>query len=106
MVFKKFDKTEFVRKTKVFLCKGFNNDVVFCASFDDQKHCHVWSEDGKFKKTRSTSESHFLGGLARYKSSVILFSGQEDDRGTTEMLEERGIIRTFTSAGKNLSQKI
>ena len=67
---------------------GFNNDVVFCAGFDDQKHCHIRSEDGKFKKTRPTSDNHYLGGLARYKSSVILFSGQEDGRGTTEILEE------------------
>ena len=67
---------------------GFTNEVVFCASFTNQKECHVWAEDGTFTKTRATSDSHYLGGLARYKSSVIIFTGKEDGRGTTEMLQE------------------
>ena len=67
---------------------GHNQQVFFCSNFYDQQDCWVWdgyTQQG-FTKIASTFGSHYAGGLQRFNDTVVVWSGEFDSNGTTEML--------------------
>ena len=73
------------------LCEGdvgHDQQVYFCSNFYDQRDCWIWdgyTQQG-FSKIASTSGSHYGGGLQKFNDTVVIWSGEFDSNGTTEML--------------------